>query len=280
MAFSRCLSGSQMINFRRSIILAQSSSDDPAGKSAAEEFAPLAATFRRRLIVGIGSASLVAVGANFAGVTSFLLGLSPENSRRLRVDVVYPIGGYNRCFDPNEGFEFIYPSSWVGDQRLLYREAEKSEYERSLDPPPLTNSTMDRRRRNVNEPLVAFGPPGSSGELNVSVIVSSVPPDFSIEAFGGPNEVGEAVIRTITRASKRSDLKGTLIQTTLREDLLTKYYELEFKVESTAFQRHNIAVCCARRGKLYTLNAQAPESEWPGLKSKMKTIASSFCLSA
>lgn len=75
--------------------------------------------------------------------------------------------------------EFIYPSSWVGDQRLLYREAEKSEYERSLDPPPLTNSTMDRRRRNVNEPLVAFGPPGSSGELNVSVIVSSVPPDFS-----------------------------------------------------------------------------------------------------
>lgn len=93
-----------MINLRRSIILAQSSSDDPAGKSAAEEFAPLAATFRRRLIVGIGSASLVAVGANFAGVTSFLLGLSPENSRRLRVDVVYPIGGYNRCFDPNEGF--------------------------------------------------------------------------------------------------------------------------------------------------------------------------------
>lgn len=88
------------------------------------------------------------------------------------------------------------------------------------------------------------------------------------------------MIRTITRASKRSDLKGTLIQTTLREDLLTKYYELEFKVESSSFRRHNIAVCCAHRGKLYTLNAQAPESEWPGLKSEMKTIANSFCLSA
>lgn len=262
------------------IISAQSSSDEPAGKSAAEEFAPMEVTFRRRLIVGIGSASLVAVGANFAGVTSFLLGLSPENNRRLRVDVIYPIGGYSRCLDANEGFEFIYPASWVGDQRLLYRAAEKSEYERSLDPPPLTGSTMGRRHQNVNEPVVAFGPPGSSGELNVSVIVSPVPLDFSIEAFGGPDEVGEAVIRTITRASKRSDLKGTLIQTTLREDLLNKYYELEFKVESSSFRRHNIAVCCAHRGKLYTLNAQAPESEWPGLKSEMKTIANSFCLSA
>lgn len=62
---------------------------------------------------------------------------------------------------------------------MLYRAAEKLEYERSLDPPPLTDSTMDRRRRNVNEPVVAFGPPGSSGELNVSVIVSPVPLDFS-----------------------------------------------------------------------------------------------------
>ena len=103
-----------------------------------------------------------------------------------------------------------------------------------------------------------------------------------IEAFGGPNEVGEAVIRTITRASKRPDLKGTLIQTTLREDSTrnVKYYELEFKVESSSFRRHNVAVCFVYRGKLYTLNAQAPESEWPGLKSEMRTIANSFCLSA
>lgn len=71
--------------------------------------------------------------------------------------------------------EFIYPANWVGDQTLLYRAAEKKEFERSLDPPPLNNM----RRKNVNEPVVAFGPPGSSGELNVSVIVSPVPLDFS-----------------------------------------------------------------------------------------------------
>lgn len=75
--------------------------------------------------------------------------------------------------------EFIYPASWVGDQTLLYRAAEKTE--RSLDPPPLANlnSGGGRRQKNVNEPVVAFGPPGSSGELNVSVVVSPVPLDFS-----------------------------------------------------------------------------------------------------
>lgn len=74
-----------------------------------------------------------------------------------------------------ENIEFLYPSNWVGDQTLLYRTAEK--VERSLDPPALNSS--EKRRRNVNEPVIAFGPPGSSGELNVSVIVSPVPIDFS-----------------------------------------------------------------------------------------------------
>lgn len=74
-----------------------------------------------------------------------------------------------------ENIEFLYPSKWVRDQTLLYRTAEKAE--RSLDPPALNRK--ETRRRNVNEPVVAFGPPGSSGELNVSVIVSPVPVDFS-----------------------------------------------------------------------------------------------------
>lgn len=73
------------------------------------------------------------------------------------------------------GAEFVYPESWLGDQTLLNRAAGKAE--RSLDPPPLGGGGGPRR--NVNEPVVAFGPPGSTGELNVSVIVSPVPIDFS-----------------------------------------------------------------------------------------------------
>ncbi|XVF57490.1 hypothetical protein PTKIN_Ptkin06aG0209400 [Pterospermum kingtungense] len=246
-------------------------------KSPAEEFAPLATTFRRRLLVGVGSASLVAVGANFGGLTSFLLVLAPDSGRKLKLDVLYPIEGYSRRIENNEGFEFIYPASWVGDRRLLYRAAER--LERSLDPLP-TNSLKPagRPRKNVNEPIVAYGPPGSSGELNVSVIVSPVPLDFSIETFGGPKEVGEAVVRTIT--GQGQDVKGTLIESAVREDpnRNVKYYVLEFRVESPSFHRHNVAVCCARGGRLFTLNAQAPESAWPEFKSPFYRIANSFNL--
>ncbi|MBA0770930.1 hypothetical protein Gotri_019475 [Gossypium trilobum] len=261
---------------RNKVYMTQSS-NNRQGKSPAEEFAPLATTFRRRLLAGVGSASLVAVGANFGGLTSFLLGLVPESGRSLKLDVLYPIEGYSRRIENNEGFEFIYPASWVGDQRLLYRAAER--LERSLDPLP-TNSPKsgNRPRKNVNEPIVAYGPPGSSGELNVSVIVSPVPLDFSIETFGGPKEVGEAVVKTII--GQRSDLKGTLIESTMREDpkMNVKYYELEFKVESPSFKRHNVAVCCARGGRLFTLNAQAAESAWSELKSAFYRIANSFNL--
>ncbi|CAF1938611.1 unnamed protein product [Brassica napus] len=113
------------------ILIAQQSPGDRK-TSPADEFSPLAEKFNRRLLLGIGSSSVLAI-------------------------------------------EFIYPATWVGDQTLLYRAAEKTERETSLDLPPARIS----RRKNVNEPVVAFGPPGSTGELNVSVIVSPVSPTFS-----------------------------------------------------------------------------------------------------
>lgn len=84
----------------------QSSGDreETPGPSPAQQFAPLESGFRRRLLTGIGSASLVAVGANFTGITSFLLGFSPETGRNLKLDVLYPIGGFSRYVQTNEGF--------------------------------------------------------------------------------------------------------------------------------------------------------------------------------
>ncbi|XP_043718843.1 psbP domain-containing protein 7, chloroplastic [Telopea speciosissima] len=260
------------------------------GKSPAEDFAPLASVFRWRLLTGVGSASLVALGANFTGITSFLLGLSPETGRNLKLDIVYPIGGYNRSLDTSQGFEFIYPVNWVGDQTLLYRAIGKAESERSLDPPPLINnqaiSPSRRRRQDFSDPVVAFGPPGSNGELNVSVIVSRVPLDFSIEAFGGPKEVGEAVMRTIAGGGSSgrgvADVKATLMELTVREDPTKKvnYYKLDFRVEGSSFRRHNVAICCARGGRLFSLNAQAPESAWTDIKPVFYTIADSFIITS
>ncbi|CAM0884651.1 unnamed protein product [Alopecurus aequalis] len=248
--------------------------------SPAQEFAALASVFRRRLVVGTSTAVAAAVGANFGGVTSFLLGLSPELGRSLRLDVLYPVGGFTRCLDADNGFEFIYPASWVGDQTILRNQVKKAELQRSLDPPPLSNGRSPSRPQNISGPVAAFGPPGSSGELNVSVIVSPVPQDFSIEAFGGPKDVGEVVLRRIARTKRNPDISATLIGASLREDAASnvKYYKLEFCVESPSFRRHNVAVCCVRDGRLYTLNAQAPESSWKTVQREFFAMADSFSL--
>uniref|UniRef100_A0A0F7CZB4 Photosystem II reaction center PsbP family protein n=1 Tax=Pelargonium tetragonum TaxID=122197 RepID=A0A0F7CZB4_9ROSI len=275
-----CKSASLHHQYHRIIYMSNKSFQEVKVRPPAAEFAPLASRFERRFLLGIGSASVVAVGANFCGITSLLLSFSPQTGRNLKLDVLYPISGYSRCIDTNEGFEFIYPVNWVGDQTLLYRAAGKAESQRSLDPPPL--NTADRPRRNVSEPVVAFGPPGSTGELNVSVIVSPISLDFSIEAFGGPEEVGEALVRTIAGSSRHPNVKGMLIQSRLREEAtkMVKYYELEYRVESPSFKRHNIAVCCVRNGRLFTLNAQAPESEWKRVESDIHVIATSFSLTS
>lgn len=105
---------------------------------------------------------------------------------------------------------------------------------------------------------------------------------YRIEAFGGPDEVGEAIVRTITGSGRRPDVRGTLIKSNLREDdsKKVKYYVLEFEVESPSFRRHNVAVCCARGGRLFTLNAQTPELAWLMLKPEFYKIADSFSLTS
>lgn len=72
--------------------------------SPGAQFAMLAAVFRRRVLTGLGTASVVAVGANFGGIASSLLSLNPDLARNLRLDLLYPIQGFTRCFDPDNGF--------------------------------------------------------------------------------------------------------------------------------------------------------------------------------
>lgn len=76
----------------------------------------------------------------------------------------------------------MYPSNWVGDQRLVYRAVERAERERSLDLPPIQGERQRNQRRS-SDPIVAFGPPGTEGELNVSVVVAPVFPGFRYVRF-------------------------------------------------------------------------------------------------
>ena len=65
----------------------------------------------------------------------------------------------------------------MGDQTLLYRAVQRGEQDRSLDLPALRQQTG--RKPRPTEPVVAFGPPGTLGELNVSVVVAPVADGFT-----------------------------------------------------------------------------------------------------
>ena len=107
---------------------------------------------RRRLLVGTSSAAAIALGGNLFGLTSGLLGLDGgATARNLRLDVLFPIKGYKRCVDYQNGYEFIYPDFWLADQRLYRRYAERIERQKPLDLPPINSTSASPKRRGGND---------------------------------------------------------------------------------------------------------------------------------
>lgn len=79
------------------------------------------------------------------------------------------------------GAEFQLPADWLVDQRLYRRAVEQAEVRRGLDPPSLR--TPEASERRVAEPQVAYGPPGSTGEENVSIIAAPIQAGFRCVLF-------------------------------------------------------------------------------------------------
>jgi hypothetical protein len=54
-------------------------------------------------------------GGDFLGVTEKLLDNNPGVAEALRLDVIYPVNGFKRCYQPEQGYEFLYPvgSRWI-----------------------------------------------------------------------------------------------------------------------------------------------------------------------
>ena len=153
------------------------------------------------------------------------------------------------------------------------------ERERSLDPPSLRNA-----RRRVSkyddkyEPSAAFGPPGSTGEDNISVVVAPIRDGFTLLKMGSPAEAAERFIQSI--APENSGKVGTLVSASARTDPRDGelYYVMEFIIELPGkFKRHSIAVYGSRNGLIYTFNAQASEARFKKeLEGAYRKAASSF----
>ncbi|GFH17698.1 PsbP domain-containing protein [Haematococcus lacustris] len=186
----------------------------------------------RRFALSTLAGTAVALGGNLGGITTQLLGLDGGKlAERLQLDAVYPVRGLKRCVDGVYGFEFQYPASWLADQTVAYRAAQRAEASRALDMPPLARPP--RQRPNVYEPVAAYGPAGSSGEENVSVIVAPIFEGFSLSAMGSPEKVATQFLATI--APEGSAKEAHLLSASM-----------EYTVKGPNFARHNLSVITSK----------------------------------
>jgi hypothetical protein len=180
----------------------------------------LAETLRR----GTAGASIILAG-NLLGATSRLLSATfPELARSLRLDAIYPVLGLKRCI--GSSFEFVFPQSWLADQTIARERALRREEQSGLVLPSLS-------RRRSPLPSAAFGPPGTQGETNVSVIVSPGSP-LGNQTFDDPLASGQSLLSRIVPQS--SGLSAHLIRAEQRKN---RYLDLEYTVEGSNFKRHN-----------------------------------------
>eukprot|EP00873_Tetraselmis_striata_P014914 jgi/Tetstr1/435178/TSEL_002634.t1 len=228
---------------------------------------------KRRMVLGGLTGLSIGLVSNFAGMTSGLLGLDGgKHARELRLDVLFPVGGFKRCLDKKNGFEFMVPRDWLADQTLFRRAAERAE--RSLDPPSLRRQ---RPRQMVAEPVAGFGPPGNRGDTNLSVIAAPILPGFRMQDMGGAEQAASRFLETI--APPTSKKVATLVASSeYTSPGGTLYYTMEYTVKAPTFFRHNVSVYAAADDTLFTFNAQCPESAWEDSQELLRTAASSFRL--
>lgn len=106
-----------------------------------------------------------------------------------------------RCLPPSHaaplapGYTFLYPAQWLADQTLYRRYAERIERQAALDPPSLRGGRT-RRAGGGAEPTAAFGPAGSTGEENISVVVAPIRDGFTLQRMGTPEEAATRFLET------------------------------------------------------------------------------------
>ncbi|CAL6286284.1 unnamed protein product [Bathycoccus prasinos] len=140
-------------------------------------------TSPRRIVLAMTSTTALALGANFLGITSLFLRVNEPLARKLKLDTVYEVSGYRRDRNDEKGYEFLFPNEYLADQTIARRNAMRKA--QTLDLPSLRDT---KGQKNVGEPESAFGPMGTNGEENMSVIVQTSTKGFDLGQFGDAEE--------------------------------------------------------------------------------------------
>ena len=237
---------------------------------------------------------------NLWGSGSFLLSLFPEASRAQRFDTFYPVSsrrfypyssgfldygpGFQRYVDPRNKYEFRYPATYVQDQAVFIRNADRAYQQRIADPQNVMAPIAPRPGRARGDgPEVAFGPPGQSGEENLSVVVGSLQPGFTLRGtLGAPTDGAERLIQaTIAKPGLR---EGTLLDATERVSATSgrPLYQFEYRVDYVGLEgkqpTYTVCVVGAAADTLYTFASRVPAAVWEQRKNDLREAAESFAL--
>lgn len=153
------------------------------------------------------------------------------------------VGGLKSYVDATDGYEFLYPNGWLPVQ--------------VTDGPDVVFRDMIERTENV------------------SVVVSPVPDEKTLDDLGTPGEVGYQLQKNAI-APPDSGRQAELINAEARESNGKTYYLLEYNVKLPNQQRHNLASVAVSRGKLYTFNASTTEKRWQKVHDLLEQSVKSF----
>ncbi len=219
----------------------------------------------------------MALGANFLGITSLVLS-SNKNiegfARDAKLDVVYAVNGYRREVNEEKGYEFLFPNEYLADQTVAERKARRRA--KSLDAFP---SLLRRKKKSTTfgEPESAFGPMGTNGEENMSVIVQPSTKGFDLSEFGNAEEQANWLLENVL-ARPGSGKEATLVSAgeTVKNGIT--YFQFEYTIKTVNWYRRNVSVFAQNKktGDVYTFVAQCPIERWDDMGEKFRTSANSF----
>ncbi|CEM34869.1 unnamed protein product [Vitrella brassicaformis CCMP3155] len=263
-----------LLPMRRSVKLRQRRND-----RLLQEIEPDSITPRRRFLVLLGAA-VVALGANLFGITSALLRLSPEQARKLRLDVIYPIDGFKRYVNEVDGYSYR-----LGPAHRYTREAAHDAARRPLAASFDEGRPVKRAAAQSEAPDVAFGPPGGGGDAkeNVSVVKSTLRLTDDRAFFsllGPPKQAAETLLREAIAPEGSGKVAMLIDALSEQREPGGEVYLFEYIVRGVVqpFEYNNLSVIACRGDKLFSLTVVSPEDEWAAESDKLRRMANSFRL--
>lgn len=254
----------------------------------------LMGTSPRRIFLSLASSSTIALTANLFGITSNLLSVLPEElAEKSGLDSVYPRGDYKRVVvratsgmnalgvasnRSNSGkCSFLIPKEWVADTGLALAQAQRQA--RALDYSMPSPSSSERRQQANVLPDAAYGPPGSGGDTNVSVIINANVRDFRLSSLGNgdPTSAAEFLLSNRPRPA-------TLVSATEERRAGDAVYRFEYTVDRGERARPLRAISVvagSQEGDAFvTLTVVSTEDEWkrPLVGDGLRRVVGSFKL--